>query len=139
MRKRCWNKEEKEKGETGKKGARKRKGKDGLHMIKEQEEMMNIKEQHYHKLLTFPLFFFPSHLLYPPLPLAPSPPLPSTQYLEKNGITEVTRDNFSFSSKIPIGEYVEAGTQVRRTEGEVRDKIQQIREQKGYKPMRRHE
>lgn len=71
-----------------------------------------------------PLIHFPSH---------------STQYLEKNGITEVTRDNFSFSSKIPIGEYVEAGTQARHSESEVREKIQQIREQKGYKPLRRHE
>ncbi|XP_063851333.1 bromodomain adjacent to zinc finger domain protein 2B-like isoform X2 [Scylla paramamosain] len=61
------------------------------------------------------------------------------RYLEKNGITEVTRDNFSFSSKIPIGEYVESGTQVRHSENDIRDKIKQIREQKGYKPQRKHE
>ncbi|XP_042225949.1 bromodomain adjacent to zinc finger domain protein 2B-like isoform X5 [Homarus americanus] len=61
------------------------------------------------------------------------------RYLEKNGITEVTRDNFSFSSKIPIGDYIDANTQKRHSEGEVRDSIQQIREQKGYKPMRKNE
>ncbi|KAG0717822.1 Bromodomain adjacent to zinc finger domain protein 2B [Chionoecetes opilio] len=61
------------------------------------------------------------------------------QYLEKNGITEVSRDNFSFSSKIPIGDYIDSGTQIRHSEGEIRDKIRQIREQKGYKPQRRHE
>ncbi|MPC10128.1 Bromodomain adjacent to zinc finger domain protein 2B [Portunus trituberculatus] len=61
------------------------------------------------------------------------------RYLEKNGITEVTRDNFSFSSKIPIGEYVESGSQVRHSENDIREKIKQIREQKGYKPQRKHE
>lgn len=61
------------------------------------------------------------------------------RYLEKNGITEVSRDNFSFSSKIAIGEYVDATTQKKYAESEVRDKIQEVREQKGYKPQRRHD
>lgn len=61
------------------------------------------------------------------------------RYLEKNGITEVTRDNFSFSSKIPIGDYIDANTQKPHTENEIRERIQQIREQKGYKPQRKHE
>ncbi|KAK8750686.1 hypothetical protein OTU49_014947 [Cherax quadricarinatus] len=53
------------------------------------------------------------------------------RYLEKNGIMEVTRDNFSFSSKIPIGDYIDANTQKRHSENEVRESIQQIRLQKG--------
>ncbi|KAK3859096.1 hypothetical protein Pcinc_023641 [Petrolisthes cinctipes] len=61
------------------------------------------------------------------------------RYLEKNGISEVTRDNFSFSSKIPIGDYLDAGSQTRHSEHEIREKIHQIREQKGYKPQRKNE
>lgn len=61
------------------------------------------------------------------------------QYLEKHGITEVTRDNFSFSSKIPIGDYIDANSQTRHNENEIRDRIQKIREQKGYKPQRKNE
>ena len=47
-------------------------------------------------------------------------------------MTQVTRDNFSFSSKIPIGDYIDANTQQKYTEKEIRDKIQEIRDQKGY-------
>ncbi|XP_069971280.1 bromodomain adjacent to zinc finger domain protein 2B isoform X7 [Penaeus vannamei] len=61
------------------------------------------------------------------------------RYLEKHGITEVTRDNFSFSSKIPIGDYIDANSQTRHNENEIRERIQKIREQKGYKPQRKNE
>lgn len=32
----------------------------------------------------------------------------SSQYLTRNGITDVTRDHFSFSAKIKLGDFYEA-------------------------------
>ncbi|XP_076069056.1 bromodomain adjacent to zinc finger domain protein 2B-like isoform X3 [Oratosquilla oratoria] len=59
------------------------------------------------------------------------------RYLEKNNIREVSRDNFSFSSKIPIGEYVDGNTLQRYTEEDIRQRINDVREKKGYKPPTR--
>ncbi|CAL4060724.1 unnamed protein product, partial [Meganyctiphanes norvegica] len=50
------------------------------------------------------------------------------RYLEKNNINNVTRDHFSFSSKICVGDYIDATTNQRHSEGEVRSTILQIKE-----------
>ncbi|KAL7641995.1 UNVERIFIED_CONTAM: hypothetical protein RMT77_007869 [Armadillidium vulgare] len=55
------------------------------------------------------------------------------RYLERQNIAEVTRDNFSFSSKITVGEYVDANTQQRYSEQEIRDIVREIRVKKGLR------
>lgn len=41
------------------------------------------------------------------------------QYLERNNITEVSRDNFSFSSKLVVGEYHDTNTGLHFTEEQI--------------------
>lgn len=67
------------------------------------------------------------------------------QYLEKNGITDLSREHFSFSTKVFIGEFLkptgmmENGEEkyVRLTEDEMIAEVDKIRAENGWKPRKR--
>ena len=68
------------------------------------------------------------------------------QYLEKNGMDNLTRDHFSFSTKIFIGEFLKP-TGLRGDDGEEKyvtlnedemaDDVDKIRKENGWKPRKR--
>ncbi len=68
------------------------------------------------------------------------------QYLEKNGLTHLSREHFSFSTKIFIGEFLkptgvsgEDGEEkyLRLDEKEMLDDVDKIRKENGWKPRKR--
>lgn len=68
------------------------------------------------------------------------------QYLEKRGVTTIKRENFSFSTKLIIGDFLrpsgetdEAGEEkyVRMTEDMMKDEIDKVRRENGWKPRKR--
>ncbi len=68
------------------------------------------------------------------------------QHLEKNGMNNLTRDHFSFSTKIFIGEFLKPTGQrgddgeekyLRLNEQEMLDDVDKIRKENGWKPLKR--
>lgn len=49
------------------------------------------------------------------------------RYLERNSINEVSRDNFSFSSKLVVGEYYDTNTGMRFSEAQIHAAIREVR------------
>ena len=49
------------------------------------------------------------------------------QYIERNNISEVTRDNFSFSSKLVVGEYYDSNSGMRFNEDQIHAAIREVR------------
>ena len=69
------------------------------------------------------------------------------QYLEKRGVTNIKRENFSFSTKLIVGDFLrpsgqmdEAGEEKyhRYTEHEMGEEIDKVRKENGWKPRKRN-
>ena len=70
------------------------------------------------------------------------------QYLEKRGITNIKRENFSFSTKLIVGDFLRPSGQMdeisgeekmqRYTEHEFGEEIDRIRKENGWKPRKRN-
>ena len=68
------------------------------------------------------------------------------QYLEKRGVKSIKRENFSFSTKLIVGDFLrpsgetdDSGEEkyVRLTGEEMKDEIDKVRKENGWKPRRR--
>ena len=68
------------------------------------------------------------------------------RYLEKRGVTSIKRENFSFSTKLIVGDFLrpsgetdDSGEEkyVRLTCEEMKDEIDKVRKENGWKPRRR--
>ena len=69
------------------------------------------------------------------------------QYLEKRHITSIKRENFSFSTKLIIGEFLRPSGEtdditgeekyVRLNEDQMKDEIDKVRKENGWKPRKR--
>ena len=69
------------------------------------------------------------------------------QYLEKRHITSIRRENFSFSTKLIIGDFLRPSGEtddntgeekyVRLTEEQMKDEIDKVRKENGWKPRKR--
>ena len=68
------------------------------------------------------------------------------QYLEKRGITNIKRENFSFSTKLIIGDFLRPSGEtdasgeekyVRLSEELMKDEIDKVRKENGWKPRKR--
>ena len=71
----------------------------------------------------------------------------SLQYLEKRGVTNIKRENFSFSTKLIVGDFLRPSGQVhengeeayhRYTEHEMGEEIDKVRRENGWKPRKRN-
>ena len=70
------------------------------------------------------------------------------QYLEKRGINNIKRENFSFSTKLIIGDFLRPTGQndnntgeekyIRYTEDQMNDEIDKVRKENGWKPRKRN-
>ena len=70
------------------------------------------------------------------------------QYLEKRGIHSIKRENFSFSTKLIIGDFLRPTGQTdditgeekyaRYTEDQMSDEIDKVRKENGWKPRKRN-
>merc|ERR1719445_2499404 len=69
------------------------------------------------------------------------------RYLEKRGITNIKRENFSFSTKLIVGDFLRPSGQVhengeevfhRYTEHEMGEEIDKVRKENGWKPRKRN-
>lgn len=70
------------------------------------------------------------------------------QYLEKRGVTNIKRENFSFSTKLIVGDFLRPSGQMdeisgeekmqRYTEHEFSEEIDRIRKENGWKPRKRN-
>ena len=70
------------------------------------------------------------------------------QYLEKRGINNMKRDNFSFSTTLIIGDFLRPTGQndnntgeekyIRYTEDQMNDEIDKVRKENGWKPRKRN-
>ena len=68
------------------------------------------------------------------------------QYLEKRGIKNIKRENFSFSTKLIIGDFLRPSGEtdasgeekyVRLSEELMKDEIDKVRKENGWKPRKR--
>ena len=70
------------------------------------------------------------------------------QYLEKRGINNIKRENFSFSTKLIVGDFLRPTGQndnntgeekyIRYTEDQMNDEIDKVRKENGWKPRKRN-
>ena len=69
------------------------------------------------------------------------------QYLDKRGVTNIRRENFSFSTKLMVGDFLRPSGEtddstgeekyVRLTEEQMKDEIDKVRRENGWKPRKR--
>lgn len=71
---------------------------------------------------------------------------PNLQYLEKNGVKDIGRENFSFSTRIFIGDFLKPtgvcgdnGEEkyIRMNEKEMLEDVDKIRKENGWKPRKK--